>query len=897
MNKAASSAAAQHPKQLGKYIIEDVLGRGGMGTVYKARDPRMGRLVAIKTLTGNSRDENTLKRFYREAEKTGRLKHANIITIYDLGEEGGHPYIVMEFVEGRALDTIIRDPNDLPLLQKLRILEQVCLALGYAHANDVIHRDVKPGNVMLRPDGLVKLLDFGIAIEERATDITLTQTGLVIGTVPYMAPERLLGGPVTGRSDIFATGVLMFQLLTRELPFQGDEVVLVNKLINDRHPLLERYLPSYPAALDGVLDRSLAKRPADRYETAEDMASELSAVIEATKREYIDDLLSRAQDRLRAQDSLPARELFLEVLKLDPQQATARRMLSELNQHISRKQQVEHAELKRRQADGALLERKFDVAISLLQEAIALVPENADLAAQLDLIRHKQKVAEQVNAALRQAEEAKRSGEISKALAIVEQVLSLDTTNARIRVAYNSLVKQVKEAEQRAGARRLLQSAREELNNKNYEAALSLIQEADLLDPANVQSQGLTKAVIEEMRLDLRRNRIAEIENSIATAVDEDDWRAAAAAAQSALAELPSDPLLLRYKLQADQHLQELAEAKTQAEIVRSAWTLFETSPSEALAFVEKMLRDHPGAEQIQALALEFRDHIDRQTTEEKRRDYLLRARHALDSHDFALAIEILDRCQGECFSEDVAELLEFARTSDEEQRQKRIVADCRVRARTLLDEGKARIAIAELQAVLRESHDEVLARLLDEAQSSIRKLEGERDAASAHVYRLAERGLHRQALLALQGLPADWKEPALSALQITLEKTVSRETASLHAAGRAYGTMFSTDPRRDWAHPMPKQPQGHQPQKTHVLWNALHTRRRAMSAAFVTEAIQKMRAAPDVSRSSLVTELESIQRFTPFVDARQRRLWTRALWSCVGKCFTGSFSPRSLQR
>src|SRR4030095_11135747 len=162
-----------------------------MGLVSRAFDKFLGREVAIKTLTeGFVGDAEMLERFYREAAKTGMLKHANIVTVYDLGEQGGFPYIVMEYVAGDGLDRIIQSNRKIPLASKLRIVEQVCTALAYAHRNDVVHRDVKPANVIVQTDGLVKLLDFGIARQEKH-DRGLTRTGSVIGTVHYMAPERL----------------------------------------------------------------------------------------------------------------------------------------------------------------------------------------------------------------------------------------------------------------------------------------------------------------------------------------------------------------------------------------------------------------------------------------------------------------------------------------------------------------------------------------------------------------------------------------------------------------------------------------------------------------------------------------------------------------------------------
>jgi serine/threonine-protein kinase len=214
--------AAPTIKRIGKYEVIEVLGRGGMGLVYRAFDRQLNREVAIKTVTeGFTGDQEMLQRFYREAAKTGALKHPNIVIVHDLGEQDGFPYIVMEYLSGDPLDRLIQSGKPQPLAFKLKIIEQVCYALGYAHRNDVIHRDVKPANVIVQPDGVVKLLDFGIARQEKL-DGHLTRTGLVIGTIQYMAPERLKNVAFDGRSDIFSVGVMLFQLLTGQLPFTGD---------------------------------------------------------------------------------------------------------------------------------------------------------------------------------------------------------------------------------------------------------------------------------------------------------------------------------------------------------------------------------------------------------------------------------------------------------------------------------------------------------------------------------------------------------------------------------------------------------------------------------------------------------------------------------------------------
>jgi serine/threonine-protein kinase len=194
-------------KQIGKYDVLEVLGRGGMGVVYKAMDSRIKRLVAIKMMTGEvAKDPDYLKRFYREAQSTGILQHPNIVVVYDLGDEEGNPYLVMEYLEGITLDKVIAARSELLIYDKLNILIQVLEGLAYAHQRGIVHRDIKPQNIMVLRDRTVKIVDFGIA---RMGNTGLTKTGQVIGTITYMSPEQINAAAVDGRSDIFSAAVVL----------------------------------------------------------------------------------------------------------------------------------------------------------------------------------------------------------------------------------------------------------------------------------------------------------------------------------------------------------------------------------------------------------------------------------------------------------------------------------------------------------------------------------------------------------------------------------------------------------------------------------------------------------------------------------------------------------------
>src|SRR5246500_3960199 len=238
------------PKKLDKYEVLEVVGRGGMGVVYKAVDAAIGRLVGIKMMTSAVMNDTVfLKLFYREAQAAGKLRHPNIVTIYDLGIQEAMPYLVMEFLEGESLDLALRSGRPLLLEEKLSIVIQVCNALGYAHEQSIIHRDIKPGNVMLLKDGTIKLVDFGIA---RIGAEYVTRSGQLLGSIQYMSPEQIHGAQVDLRTDIFSTGVLLYEMLTNTLPFEGQDAgATLLRIIHGSPAPLSQYLQGYPPDLDG----------------------------------------------------------------------------------------------------------------------------------------------------------------------------------------------------------------------------------------------------------------------------------------------------------------------------------------------------------------------------------------------------------------------------------------------------------------------------------------------------------------------------------------------------------------------------------------------------------------------------------------------------------------------
>ncbi len=273
------------PKKVDRFEILSVQGRGAMGVVYKARDPLIDRLVAIKmiamsTVLPDQQREEFKERFFREARAAGGLNHPNVVSIFDLGEEDGIPFMAMEFVDGRGLSDLLRADRPMPVQQAVSIVRQVADALDYAHEKGIVHRDIKPDNILVDDQGRAVVTDFGVA---RFSASDLTRTGEVLGTPHFMSPEQVLGDPVDGRSDIFSLGVVFYQLLAGRRPFKGDSISSVCYHIVHSPPEPVPEDREIPAEVAPILDRMLSKKREERYRNAGEVSLALDEAVPGTR--------------------------------------------------------------------------------------------------------------------------------------------------------------------------------------------------------------------------------------------------------------------------------------------------------------------------------------------------------------------------------------------------------------------------------------------------------------------------------------------------------------------------------------------------------------------------------------------------------------------------------------
>jgi serine/threonine-protein kinase len=263
--------------KFGRYEVIEEIGKGAMGVVYRAHDPLLDRTVAVKTINMDLAQEEQAEyeaRFYQEARAAGGLNHPNIVTVYDIGKSGNTAYMAMEFLDGSELRALLADRKPLPLAQALDIAAQIAAGLAYAHERGIVHRDIKPANIMITRSGIVKITDFGIARMRSAS--VRTQTGVVLGSPRYLSPEQVVGKRADARSDLFALGVILYEMATGRAPFAGEDVSsIMFQILNFVPPAPGSFVPGVPQMFDFIVAKALAKSPDERYASAAELARDL----------------------------------------------------------------------------------------------------------------------------------------------------------------------------------------------------------------------------------------------------------------------------------------------------------------------------------------------------------------------------------------------------------------------------------------------------------------------------------------------------------------------------------------------------------------------------------------------------------------------------------------------
>ena len=555
-------------ERIGRYEILEEIGRGGFGRVYRATDPLMKSEVAIKVIS-TADDPEMLARFRGEAAAARMLRHESIVTIYDVGEHQGVPYIVMEYLQGMDLQKIRDQRRTLPLVEKVRILSQVAAGLQIAHENGIIHRDVKPANIMVLRDGSVKIMDFGIARATRDGSTHLTRTGVVVGTLQYIPPEQFEGHAADALADLWAFGVIAFQLFSGKNPFEAAETMqVIYNITSLPIPDLRQLNPELPAELCQMVGKLLQRDRSARYQSFEDVRIDLNPVLESLGAEEANRLVDDAR-MMAARGDLPgAHKIVRQVLERYPSNTTAKQIRDHIITQIRASEASRQVGELLKKGDQDLSAGKYEDALASYGQACKLDPNSSTARLRWERAQQMAERARRVREAMNQARSRLAAGSARDAEVILAGILAEEAENAEALTLRAQAEQQRAHQDEAARADAILYS-RHLVAQRRYAQALAVLDDCarQVGDHAD-----LGRAMEEVRRAELAETTRVRVEEAIARAnqhVRNGDYDGATAVLAPLAAEFPADAdirELLKYIAEEEARARRVAEQRAAQE-------------------------------------------------------------------------------------------------------------------------------------------------------------------------------------------------------------------------------------------------------------------------------------------------------------------------------------------
>lgn len=731
-------------ERIGRYQIRGELGKGGFGRVYLAFDPTVERQVAIKVLDAGA-DRSLADRFHTEARAAGNLHHKNIVTVHEFGEEAGKQFLVMEYLEGQDLHEVIVRKRPLTLLERIEIMSQVAEGLHYAHRHGVVHRDVKPANIMLLVDRSVKIMDFGIARLIRQTSARLTQSGYMVGTASYMAPEQFRDAEIDALCDIWAYGVIYYQLLTGQNPFEGpDPAASMYRVTTLDPPPATTLCAECPDALSDVIARLLSRERERRYQSLEDAQFDVEPILSVLRRRRAAELLPQARALLNARKLEEAQAVVREIVELDrgnPEGRKLRELVHRELKQVSARPRVA-ALLKKADTDAG--RHQYAEAIRTLEDASRLDPTDSSIQVRIDQFRAAKEQAERVARLIEQARKQLEAHNLSGAFKDLSEARGIDPENQEAQ----HLLAQIRgEMESRERERRLREGvgrAKGLLMMNAFDEASQMLRTLADENPGAAQVQQLA----EEVRRQKAEHETAErLQSEIAVCKDllkRSELPEVVQRLDRLAQEFPKDRHVSALLAYAREELSVKQRGKQLEQIERDAQAHVQSRAFDlALKLAEDGLRTYPGEERLtrlmQAVVFAKAEHeknllIEKglQRSEQIRRDGQL--------EDALATVEALIQQHGPVPGLTSArDNLRREIQEKEEKRREDALRQAMTQAKELLDQGRPDTATALLQrTTLLYPKEGDLNALLDQARRA--KEEAEKQKAVQEILgRVAE--------------------------------------------------------------------------------------------------------------------------------------------------------------
>ncbi|MGC2672661.1 MAG: protein kinase [Candidatus Acidiferrum sp.] len=600
---------------LGKYEIITEIGRGAMGAVYKARDPLIDRLVALKTITGGpSAQSNLLDRFYQEARSAGALQHPNIVTIYELGHEKNTPFIAMEYLEGESLDRIIEQKPVLPLSVKLGYIVRVIDALAYAHQHNVVHRDVKPGNIMVTKEGVVKVVDFGIA---RLTDMSMTQPNMMIGSRAYMSPQLYKGERADARSDIWAVGVSLYELLAYRRPFIGDsEAELMFHIIYEKPEDLLSLSPECTEELVPIVSKMLEKKSEDRFQSMEDVLHALEPIWKAAQQATVSGLLADCQELVVAKDLQRAQALLRKALHIDVGNSQAKSMLEKVSVELRRSEIQPRLQEHLSRGEGFLKTGKIREAKAEAEAALGLDSKHEPAQKLLSEVEAATARVQQLEQKLKLTKQRLAEGALTEAAAALGQALELDDANLQAQELKKQIEEERVRREKRKKLSEILHRARTLWTELNYDECLAVLAEATQEFPNEPELKKLQDSAKTDQAEQQKQRQMAEVRRLLG----QQNFSEAQKVLEDLVRQYPQDAAVKNLQNLAQQEEQEQNRQKRlEAEITILRGLLGAGKYKQVVTKGEPLLQEYPQDYELKELVNYARGEVAQQ--EQKRKE------------------------------------------------------------------------------------------------------------------------------------------------------------------------------------------------------------------------------------------------------------------------------------